>query len=198
MSSNTEIRPFRIDVPQPDHLLSTLVQDLGDHGFAGDFRLMLSANRGYLEAGIITGPLFGSLGAWWHQSRMLHASIVAAALLMAEPLVLILLSAFGPDHVFPSSGALPALIRLLPGWGLSPDSGTIRIAVYTGEFILGLGVVLLAVVRSPRSPAARAVPETTSSAATNALVAGFFGRWQPRAGCRLRCPPREPSATASC
>ena len=132
------------------YLLSTLVQDLGDHGFAGDFGLMLSANRGYLEAGIITGPLFGSLGAWWHQSRMLHASIVAGALLMAEPLVLILLSAFGPDHVFPSSSALPAVIRLLPGWGLSTDSGTIRIAVYTGEFILGLGVVLLAVVRSPR------------------------------------------------
>jgi uncharacterized protein DUF6518 len=132
------------------YLLSSLVWELADHGFIDDLRLVLSANRGYIEGGIVTGPLFGALGAWWRQSRKLHASIAAGALLMAEPLILMLLGAVGPDQVLPSESGLPAVVRLVPGWGLSPDRGAITIAVYVGEFVLGLGVVLLAVLRPRR------------------------------------------------
>ena len=93
------------------YLLSSLVWDLGDHGFVGDLRLVLSANRGYLEAGIVTGPVFGALGAWWGQSRRLRASIIAGILLMAEPIVLLLLGAVGPDHVLPSESGAPTVVR---------------------------------------------------------------------------------------
>ena len=133
------------------YLLSSLIQDLGGHGFFGDLRLELSANRGYIQGGIITGPLFGALGAWWRQSRTLHASVLAGALLMAEPLVLLLLGALGPGEVLPSESAVPTVVRIVPGWGLSTASSTISIAVYAGEFILGLGLVLLAALRSPSS-----------------------------------------------
>lgn len=132
------------------YLLISLVQDLGAHGFVGDLRLEISANRGYIQGGIVTGPLFGALGAWWRQSRTLHASALAGALLMAEPVVLLLLDAFGPGGVLPSGGALPAVVRIVPGWGLSADSSTISIAVYAGEFILGLAVLLLVALRPPR------------------------------------------------
>ena len=46
------------------YLLSTLVENLGGHGFLGDLRLELSGNRAYFEGGVITGPIFGALGAW--------------------------------------------------------------------------------------------------------------------------------------
>jgi hypothetical protein len=132
------------------YLVSSLIHDLGQ-GFFGDLRLELSANRGYIQGGIITGPLFGALGAWWRQSRTLHASVLAGALLMAEPLVLLLLGALGPGEVLPSESAVPTVVRMVPGWGLSADSSTISIAVYAGEFILGLGLVLLAALRPPSS-----------------------------------------------
>jgi uncharacterized protein DUF6518 len=133
------------------YLLGSLVQDLGGHGFAADLRLELAANRGYLEGGLITGPLFGALGAWWRQRRTLHASALAGVLLMAEPLILLLLGMFGPGHVLGAAQGLPMVVRLVPGWGLSPDSSRIAMAVYAGEFVVGLGVLLLASIRRPRT-----------------------------------------------
>jgi hypothetical protein len=132
------------------YLLSSLVQDLGNHGFLGDLRLELSANRGYLQGGLLTGPLFGALGAWWRQRQTLPASVLAGALLMAEPIVLLLLDALGPGGVLPSRGGMPTLVRIVPGWGLSADSSTVSIAVYASEFVLGLAVVLVALLRPPR------------------------------------------------
>lgn len=131
------------------YLLSSIVQDLGGHGFFADLRLELSANRGYLEGGLITGPLFGALGSWWRRTRTLPASILAGVLLMAEPLALLLLGAFGPGGVLPAGP--PMVVRLVPGWGLSNDASTVSIAVYAAEFALGLAVVLFAARRAPRS-----------------------------------------------
>jgi hypothetical protein len=143
------------------YLVNTLVHDL-DQGYVRDLRVVLSSNRGYLEGGVVTGPLFGVLGAWWQQRRKPRASIVAGVLLIAEPVALVLLGAFGPDDVFSANSGLPAVIRLLPGWGLLTDTDTIRLAVYAGEFIFGLALVFLAVVRSARAPAvgSPSLPET--------------------------------------
>jgi hypothetical protein len=132
------------------YLLSSIVQDLGGHGFFADLRLELSANRGYLEGGLITGPLFGALGSWWRRTRTLPAWILVGVLLMAEPLVLMLLGVFGPRGVLLPAG-MPMVVRLVPGWGLSNDASAVSMAVYTAEFILGLGLVLLAARRAPRS-----------------------------------------------
>jgi hypothetical protein len=126
------------------YLVSSIIQDLGHHGFLGDLRLELSANRGYLQSGLVAGPLFGALGAWWRQRGTLGASVVAGVLLMAEPLVLLLLGAVAPGGALSPGGWLPTLVRLVPGWGLSRDSDTISIAVYAGEFLVGLGLVLAA------------------------------------------------------
>lgn len=132
------------------YLLTTLVVDLGGHGFLDDLRRELSANRGYFQGGVVTGPLFGALGAWWRQSRSLRASLLAGALMMAEPLVLVMLGTVFSGGVLPPGGALPTVVRMVPGWGLSADSRAISIAGYCAEFSLGLAVVLGAVLRSPR------------------------------------------------
>jgi len=41
-------------------------------------------------------------------------------------------------------------VRIVPGWGLSADSSTVSIAVYAGELVLGLAVVLVALLRPLR------------------------------------------------
>jgi hypothetical protein len=132
------------------YVLTTLVVDLGGHGFLDDFRKELSANRAYLEGGLVTGPLFGALGAWWRQTRSLRSSVLAGALMMAEPLVLVLVGLVFSGGVLPSVGGLPLVVRILPGWELSADRSAISIAVYAAEFGLGLAVVLLAVLRPPK------------------------------------------------
>lgn len=108
---------------------------------------VFSSNRGYLQGGVFAGLAFGALGAWWGQRRRLSASIVAGLLLMAEPLVLLALGAVGPDQV-----GGPTVLLLVPGWGLTLDRGTIPLAVYAAEFLVGVGVVLLAVWAARRGP----------------------------------------------
>jgi hypothetical protein len=131
------------------YLWNSIVQDLGADSFLGDLRLELSANRGYLEGGLITGPLFGTLGAWWRATRTLRASVLAGVLLMAEPLVLLVLGTIVPGYAAPQG--LPQVLRLVPGWGLGSETQTITIAVYTAEFIAGLCVFLMATLRPRRS-----------------------------------------------
>jgi Family of unknown function (DUF6518) len=110
---------------------------------------VFSSNRGYLQGGVITGLAFGALGAWWAQRRELSASIVAGVLLMAEPLVLLALGAFGPEQLGGDGG--PTLLRVLTGWGLTLDRGAVPIAVYAFEFLVGLAVVVVVLVTRPRT-----------------------------------------------
>jgi hypothetical protein len=124
------------------YLLTTFVTDLGGHGLVGDLRLEFAANRGYFEGGLLTGPLFGALGSWWRRDRTLPASIVAGVLLMAEPLVLLLGGALGPNHVLATGNGVPLVFRMVWGWGLAWSSSAIALSVYAAEFAIGLGVVL--------------------------------------------------------
>jgi hypothetical protein len=111
------------------YLLTTLVVNLGGHGFVGDLRLELRGNRVYFEAGVVTGPLFGALGAWWQRRRTTPAALLVGALLIAEPVVM---AAVGAAN---------------SGWGLSADSGTSEWSVYALEFGIGVGLLVLAVRR---------------------------------------------------
>jgi hypothetical protein len=129
------------------YLLNAVAQDLGEEGFIGDLRLELSANRGYLQGGAISGPILGAIGAWWRRSRRLHALTIVGALLMAEPLVLLVIGALGPDGVLPAGEGIPTVVRIVPGWDLTGDRGGIAAAVYAAEFLIGLGLLLLAVLR---------------------------------------------------
>jgi hypothetical protein len=131
------------------YLLNTLVENLGGHGFLGDLRLELVGNRAYFEGGVVTGPIFGALGAWWCRSRAARASLLVGALLMAEPLVMLLLGAARP-HVL--AGGLPLIVRIIPGWGLTASSGDAAWAVYTVELFLGVAVLAVAAGRRLRIP----------------------------------------------
>jgi Family of unknown function (DUF6518) len=138
------------------YVVSALVQDPSEQGFLDDLRLELSANRGYLQGGLVAGPLFGALGAWWRRTRRVPAALLIGIMLIGEPLVLVAVGALGPDDVFSADSGLPTLVRLLPGWTLTADSGSIRIAVYAAEFVLGAALIVLAVLQSRRR--ARAKP----------------------------------------
>ena len=129
------------------YLLTVLVIDLNAHGFLNELRRELRANRVYLEGGLLTGPSFGIVGWLWRQNRSLRASLLAGALLMGEPLVLILIGAVFSGGVLPG-GPLPDVVRIVPGWGLSADRPATSIAVYATEFSFGLAVILLTVMRS--------------------------------------------------
>ena len=134
------------------YLLSTLVENLGGHGFLGDLRLELSGNRAYFEGGVITGPIFGALGAWqsqWRRRPTARTSLLVGALLIAEPLVML---ALGPirHHVLSASTGLPLIARIIPGWGLTADSGTAAWAVYAAELTLGVAVVAIGLANRKR------------------------------------------------
>src|SRR5436309_1326663 len=45
------------------YIVTTLFVDLGGSGFLDNLRLELSANRAYFQGGLVTGPIFGALGA---------------------------------------------------------------------------------------------------------------------------------------
>jgi hypothetical protein len=123
------------------YLLTTLVIDLGGHGFLADFRKELAANRLYLEAGIVTGPLFGALGGWWKRSGSLPTLLLVGVLLIGEPLALLGLDALGATGLT-TAIHLPGPLSLLAGWQLSLNAGAVTLAVYGAEFLMG--AVLLA------------------------------------------------------
>ncbi len=131
------------------YLLSTLVENLGGHGFFGDLQVELSGNLAYFEGGVITGPIFGALGAWWRRRPTARTSLLAGGLLIAEPLVML---ALGPikHHVLSASTGLPLIARIIPGWGLTADSGGGAWAVYTAELALGVAVVAVGLAHRKR------------------------------------------------
>ena len=103
------------------YLLNAVFVELGAHTFAGNLGRELLANRVYLEAGVVSGPIFGLLGAWSRRSRSVRTSIVAGVLLVAEPVVLGV------------SGLIPLDV---------PSMG-----VYVAEAVCGLAILTLAVLR---------------------------------------------------
>lgn len=132
------------------YLVNALAYDQGAGSTYADLRLVFSANRGYFEGGLVTGLLFGLLGAWWSRRRGLGVSVVVGALLVAEPLVLVALGVVGPDAVASGESGLPLFVRLVPGWGLTTDRGDVALGIYAAELVLGLVILLLAVRRSAR------------------------------------------------
>jgi hypothetical protein len=106
------------------YLLTSLIVDLGGHGIPDNLGRELWANRIYLVSGALSGPVFGALGAWWRKTRSLHASVVAGALLIGEPIVLA-----GLGVLFPATVV---------------GRNAISVAVYASELALGLVVLVLA------------------------------------------------------
>jgi hypothetical protein len=103
------------------YVLNGVFVELGAHTFAGNVGRELVANRVYLEAGVISGPVFGALGAVSFRSRSVRTSIVAGILLSAEPIVLVLL-------------------RLIP-------YDVPSMAVYAVELVTGLAILTGSILR---------------------------------------------------
>jgi hypothetical protein len=101
------------------YALTSIPVDLGGHTFVGDLVRELRANRIYLTGGLVSGPTFGALGAWWAQRRTLPASVLAGALLIAEPFV---------------------TAAVTPGG----QGGTIWLSVSAAELVVGASLLVLA------------------------------------------------------
>lgn len=121
------------------YVLTTFVIDLGTHSWIGDLRRELEANRVYFQGGLLSGPLFGAVGAWWNRGRAFGKSMLVGALLIAEPVALAAIGVVFPHGVV-RSASVPLLLRIVPGWTLSGDPGAA--VVYGTE--VALGAVLVA------------------------------------------------------
>lgn len=71
-------------------LSAVLMGHLGGHGYIGDLVVEFGANRVYLVAGAVTGPLFGALGAWVGHRHRARAWLVAGGLTASEIVVVAL------------------------------------------------------------------------------------------------------------
>lgn len=127
------------------YALTGLVVGLDGRSFPADVPLWVRANRAYVEAGLLSGPLTGLLGCAWSLHRRPRRLVLAGLLLLAEPLALLGLGLLRPLAL---AGG-PAALRLLPGWGLGVDAGPVRLSVYLVEVVLG--VLLLARARRSRA-----------------------------------------------
>ena len=100
------------------YVFTSFLVDLGGHGALGNLLRELRANRIYLGAGALSGPIFGALGAWWRSRRSVGATLVAGALLIGEPIVLTGIGILVPATVVGRNG--------------------VAMGVYVAEFALGL------------------------------------------------------------
>jgi hypothetical protein len=116
------------------YLAVALSADYGAHGLLADLWVALAANRRYFTAGLVSGPLLGSAGAWWSSHRTLRMPAVIGVLLLGEPVAVAAI------------GSVPALSRFGSGWHTSPG-------VYAAEFALG-AIVLAGAYLLPRKDAA--------------------------------------------
>jgi hypothetical protein len=68
------------------YVANAFVLDLGPHSWLDDISLTANAGRLFFALAVISGPLFGALGAWWNRMRSRWLAVLVAALLVVEPL----------------------------------------------------------------------------------------------------------------
>lgn len=67
------------------YFTNSFVLDLGPHPWLTDLALTMRGGVFWAERALISGPLFGALGAWWARSRSLVAAGAIAAAFVLEP-----------------------------------------------------------------------------------------------------------------
>ncbi|MCA1840065.1 MAG: DUF6518 family protein [Actinobacteria bacterium] len=132
------------------YVLTTMVINLTAHGWIDELRREFMANRVYFQGGLLSGPLFGALGAWWNARRTLEKSFVVGVLLVGEPLVLAGIGMVFPGGVL-TSVHIPGLIRVIPGWSFSQTTDVVTIAIYSIEFATGVALLVYALWRHRRT-----------------------------------------------
>jgi Family of unknown function (DUF6518) len=128
------------------YLLTSMFINVGGLDFPRNIPRELFVNRVYLEGGLLTGSLFGALGAWWSHRRSIAASVLVGAAMMCEPLLLAVIGRFSSGVL--QSGSLPLFVRIVPGFGISGDLPAIQLGVYATEFVVGLAILILGIRRA--------------------------------------------------
>jgi len=82
------------------YFANTVVLQLGPHPWLVDLGLTVEGGKRFFVLALITGPVFGGLGAWWTNSRSLFAPLLVAALFVLEPGVAVLYGAPGTGIVW--------------------------------------------------------------------------------------------------
>jgi len=128
------------------YLLTSIFINVGGMDFPRNIPREFFVNRVYLEGGLISGSLFGALGAWWSRRRSIAASVLVGAAMMFEPVLLAVIGRFSGGVL--QSGPLPLFVRIVPGFGISGDLPAIQLGVYAAEFVVGLAILILGLWRA--------------------------------------------------
>jgi hypothetical protein len=111
-------------------LTAVLAGHLGGHGFLAELRVEAEANRIYFLAGVVSGPVFGAVGAWVGRRHPQSVWLVVGALVASEIFVVALVQ---------GRQLLPAPLYF--AWGVGDWTP------YIGESMVGVAVVLAALWR---------------------------------------------------
>jgi hypothetical protein len=87
------------------YIANSFVLDLGPHTWGEDLRLTVGAGRMFFALAILSGPLFGALGALWNRAPSTWPAVVVAALFVFEPFAAWLYGLAGHD----GSGRVPVV-----------------------------------------------------------------------------------------
>jgi uncharacterized membrane protein len=68
------------------YVANAFVLNLGPHSWLDDVNLTVRAGRLFFVLAVISGPLFGVIGAWWNRTHARWLAVLVAALLVVEPL----------------------------------------------------------------------------------------------------------------
>jgi hypothetical protein len=125
------------------YLVYGLISDLGDHGLLEDIRLEFRANTYWFRRGLISGPIFGALGAVSLRRRYTTPLIATGVLLVLEPIVI---------WIVTRTPRLNSAVLNFPGHlPVTP----LAVEAATGFVVATVGVVLVASATSRRSAPAR-------------------------------------------
>ena len=118
------------------YLAEAAVLDLGPHPWYIDLKLTVGTVNVYEKWGLLSGSLYGALGAVWASRRLMAAPIALGLAFVAEPLIVLLLVRAG----------------VWGGGGLLDHSW-----MWMAEVLLGVGGIALVVARTRRRRAGLAI-----------------------------------------
>jgi hypothetical protein len=109
------------------YLAEAAILDLGPHPWYTDLQLTLGSGRVYETWGLLTGSIYGALGAMWAARRLIAAPIAVGLAFICEPLIVLLLQRAG---IWGGGGLLDY------PW------------LWIAEVVIGLGAIALVLARA--------------------------------------------------
>ncbi|MDX6655283.1 MAG: hypothetical protein QOH62_76 [Solirubrobacteraceae bacterium] len=119
------------------YLSEAAILDLGPHPWYDKVRLAAGTLNTYEQWGVLSGLVYGSLGALWASRSMRVAPLAVALAFLCEPLAVALLTRF----------------KIWGGGGLLNHP-----AIWGGEVVVGVALAAAVVVRRWAGPGARSAP----------------------------------------